>query len=260
MSLGIVVGAVLTVRFARSKGITSESAHYELVLWTVIGGMLGARVTHVLDNLSFYTEHPLQILRIWEGGLGWYGGLIGALLVSIIYCKLKHLPFGKLADAAAPGVMLGLAIGRIGCTINGDAHGIETSLPWGMIYTHPDSYVPLTLLGVPTHPSPVYEIFWVLGVCAFLLFLKDQFRSDGALLLLMLGAYSFGRFIISWSRDEPAILGSLHQSHVISLILIALSIGFLIYRESRAEKDDLDDYFNDDLSEDNNHAFISESP
>jgi phosphatidylglycerol:prolipoprotein diacylglycerol transferase len=122
--------------------------------------------------------------------------------------------------------MLGLSIGRIGCTINGDAAGTPTSLPWAFTYTHPDSFAPLW---VATHPAPVYEILWIMAILGLLWWLKGKIKPDGSLFLVMLAAYSFGRFIISWARDEGAVLGPLHQSHIISLVLFVAAV-FLLFR------------------------------
>jgi len=168
----------------------------------------------------------VKILAFHEGGLAGYGGLIGGIVAVVIYARVKKFSLGRFADAAAPGVILGLSIGRIGCTSNGDAAGTPTSLPWGLVYTHPDSFAPLW---VSTHPAPVYEILWNLAVVGVLLWLTGKIRPDGSIFLVMLATYSVGRFIISWARDEAAVLGPLHQSHIISLVLFAVAVGLLIY-------------------------------
>jgi len=123
--------------------------------------------------------------------------------------------------------MLGLAVGRIGCTINGDAAGTRTSSSLGITYTHPDAFAPL---GVPTQPAPIYEILWLIIVVAVLIWLRRKVRPEWSLFLIMLASYSFGRFFISWVRDEPAVLGPLHQSHIISIVLFVGAVVFLIYR------------------------------
>ena len=128
-----------------------------------------------------------------------------------------------------PGVILGLSIGRIGCTVNGDSPGTATSLPWGFTYTHPDAFSPPW----PTHPAAVYEILWNMVILMVLWRWWKRLSPDGSLFLVMLAAYSFGRFWISWMRDEPAVFGPLHQSHVISLLLFVIAVGLLAYRKAR---------------------------
>jgi phosphatidylglycerol:prolipoprotein diacylglycerol transferase len=223
MFLGIVVGVVLTLRLAKKAGIAEDTIITGAILAVVLG-LIGARLVHVIDSWEIYSKDLVKILAFHEGGLAWYGGLIGGIVAVVIYARVKKFSLGRFADAAAPGVILGLSIGRIGCTINGDAAGTPTSLPWGLVYTHPDAP-----LWVSTHPAPVYEILWNLAVVGALLWLRGKIRPDGSIFLVMLTAYSFGRFIISWSRDEAAVLGPLHQSHIISLVLFVVGVGLLVY-------------------------------
>lgn len=225
MFVGIAAAVVLTLHLAKKAGIADDTVITGAICAVVLG-LIGARIVHVIDSWSIYSRDPLKILAFHEGGLAWYGGLIGGILGVVIYSRIKKFSLGRFADAAAPGVMLGLSIGRIGCTINGDAAGTPTSLPWGFVYTHPDSFAPLW---VSTQPAAVYEIFWNMAVFGLLLWLRGKIKPDGSLFLLMLAAYSFGRFIISWARDEAPVLGPLHQSHIISLVLFVVAMALLVY-------------------------------
>lgn len=228
MVIGIVVATLLTGRLASKEGIKREDV-YTAALWIVIFGLIGARLSHVIDEFEYYRDDISQILAIWEGGMGWYGGLIGGIIGGVVYSKLYKIPLGKLADAVAIGGFLGLAIGRIGCTINGDSYGIVTSLPWGLTYTHPDAYA--DPFSMPGHPAPVYEIIWILVIVTVLFRFRGRLKPPGSSFLLMLALYSFGRFFISWVRDEPAVLGPLHQAHIISLALFTIAVAFLVYRK-----------------------------
>ncbi len=225
MFLGIVVGVVLTLRLAKKASI-AEDTIITGAICAVVLGLIGARLVHVIDSWEIYSKDLPKILAFHEGGLAWYGGLLGGILAVVIYSRIRKFSLGRFADAAAPGVILGLSIGRIGCTINGDAAGTPTSLPWGFVYTHPDSFAPLW---VATHPAPVYEILWNMAVFGLLLWLRGKIKPDGSIFLVMLAAYSFGRFIISWARDEAAVLGPLHQSHIISLVLFVVAVALLVY-------------------------------
>lgn len=234
MFLGIVVGVVLTLRLAKKAGIAEDTIITGAILAVVLG-LIGARLVHVIDSWEIYSKDLVKILAFHEGGLAWYGGLIGGIVAVVIYARVKKFSLGRFADAAAPGVILGLSIGRIGCTINGDAVGTPTSLPWGFVYTHPDSFAG-KYLWAATHPAPVYEILWNLAVFGLLLWLRGKIRPDGSIFLVMLATYSFGRFIISWARDEAAVLGPLHQSHIISLVLFVVAVGLLIYLKAGRAK------------------------
>lgn len=234
MFIGIAVGLALTLPLARRLGIQDEIT-YTAAIWAVIFGFAGARLTHVIDNWSYYSQDPVEILAIQKGGLGWYGALIGGILGVAIYARLKKFSLARFADATAPGIILGLSIGRIGCTLNGDSPGTSTSMPWGFVYTN-TPFVPFELLGVPTHPAAVYEILWNMVILVVLWRLWRRLSPDGSLFLVSLVMYSVGRFVISWYRAEPPVLGPLHQSHIISIIIFAIAVGLLAYRKTRLVK------------------------
>jgi phosphatidylglycerol---prolipoprotein diacylglyceryl transferase len=234
MFIGIIVGVLLTLYLARRAGFTDDII-YTSSICAVIFGLIGARITHILDHLDYYSDNPAKIIAIQEGGLGWYGGLIGGVLAVVIYSRIRKFSLARFADAAAPGIMLGLSIGRIGCTINGDSVGTPTSLPWGFVYTNPDSFAGF-YLNVATHPAPVYEIIWNMALFGVLWRLKDRIKPDGSLFLVMIAVYSFGRFFISFVRDEVPVLGPLHESHLISIALFVIAVALLAYRKVRLVK------------------------
>lgn len=225
MLLGIVAGTLLVFRLGPRYGISRETV-INAAFWIVLGGLLGARLTHVADNLDTYSQYPTQILAFWSGGLGWYGGLLGGIVAGTIFAWKNKLNIGRFADLVGLGGILGLAIGRMGCTVNGDAWGTPTNLPWGLTYTHPDAFADLYVAG---HPSPVYEILLIAIIFGGLWKLKDRLRPNGALFLIMLASYSFGRFFISWTRAESAVLGPLHQAHIISIVIFIAAIALMVY-------------------------------
>ncbi|MFC2018315.1 prolipoprotein diacylglyceryl transferase, partial [Chloroflexota bacterium] len=170
MVTGIIVAVLLSGRWAEKEGITAETV-YTSAFWIVLFGLIGARLSHVIDDFDFYSDNISQIPAVWEGGMGWYGGYVGGIVGGVVYAKLTKIPLGKFADAIALGGILGLAIGRIGCTMNGDAYGTPASLPWGLTYTHVDTYADLFVKG---HPAPVYEIIWILSISIALWLLSGK--------------------------------------------------------------------------------------
>jgi phosphatidylglycerol:prolipoprotein diacylglycerol transferase len=234
MFVGIAVGLALTLLLARRVGIQDEIT-YTAAIWAVIFGFVGARLTHVIDNWSYYSQDPVEMLAVQRGGLGWYGALIGGTLGVAIYARLKKFPLGRFADAVAPGIILGLSFGRIGCTLNGDSVGTATSLPWSIVYTNPNSFAG-DLLWDPTHPAAVYEILWNMVILVVLWRLWRRLSPDGSLFLVSLVMYSVGRFAISWFRAEDHVLGPLHQSHTISLAIFIIAAGLLAYRKTHLVK------------------------
>ena len=224
MVLGIAIGIGLALYRAKHAEISREVI-YTAMLWAIPLATVGARLVHVLDNIEYYSHSPEKIIAVWEGGLSFYGGLLGGIVAVVIWARVKGFSLGRFADLAAPCIILGLAIGRIGCVINGDAAGTPTSLPWGLVYTHPGAYAPLWVAG---HPAPIYEIIWDLMVFTALWRLQGRLKPDGSLFLIFLALYSFGRFLISWVRLEPEVLGPLHQAHIISLVLFVVAIALLV--------------------------------
>ena len=229
--LAVIVGIVVSLRLAKGDGIDRGSI-YSIAPWAILGGIVGARLFHVLDYLALYANEPVAMLRFWDGGLSIFGAILGGTLAVAIYARVSGLSLGHLADLIAPGLILAQAVGRIGCTINGDAYGIETSLPWAFVYKDlPGVYAPP---GIPGHPAPVYEIIWDLLVFASIWKLRGRIRPEGSLFLVYLSLYSFGRFFLSFLRGgEQAVLGPLHQAHIIALLVLAVCVPLLIYRMRR---------------------------
>jgi phosphatidylglycerol:prolipoprotein diacylglycerol transferase len=236
--LAVLAAVILVARLSKEKAIAIEDV-YSTALWGVIGGIIGARLFHVIDKWStIYQYDPKQALYFWEGGLSLYGALVGGFVFGITYAAIRKMPLGKVADLAAPGMILAQAIGRIGCTINGDAYGTPTSLPWGVIYTNPKAAATagpwVNGVLVAGQPVPVYEIIYDLLILALLLRLRKRLKNDWMLFLIYASLYSVGRFGLSFIRgDEQAILGPLHQAQVISLIVIAISVPLLIWLARR---------------------------
>jgi len=232
MVIGIIVAILLSSRMAPKEGIMPQ-AIYTSAFWILLFGFAGARVTHVIDEFDYYSDHILQIFAPWKGGLGWYGGYIGGMIGAVVYAKFARIPLGRFVDTLSLGVILGLAIGRVGCTINGDSYGTPTSLPWGLTYTNHNAFAELFVKG---HPAPVYEIIWILVISFVLWKLRERLSPPGSLFLATVAMYSFGRFFISWVREEPSVLGPLHQSHILSIILFVGAVAFLIYRKMSLAK------------------------
>ena len=236
-ALAVVVGFVMIIRLAKGAGIPASSAS-PAILCGIIGGIIFARLFHVLDYFADYSRNPAAIFRIWEGGIAIYGAILGGSMTGALYAKLRGFSMeliGRFGDAAAPGLILGMAIGRVGCTINGDAYGTPTTWPWGVSYTHPNRATPTSIWYVG-HPAPVYEIIWDLLVFAVLWRLRGRLKPDGVLFLLYLCLYSLGRFFISYVRVNKEVLFGLQQAQVIALLVLIVCVPSIIYlTRKRAE-------------------------
>ncbi len=225
VALAILTLILWTLREVRRGANLSYDTVFAAALVGIPSGIIFSRLLHVVDRWDYYSQNPGQI--IGASGLTIYGAVLGAALAIWIYSKVSKFQFGYFADVIAPGIILAQAIGRVGCTINGCCYGIATALPWGVVYTHPDSLAPL---GVATHPAVVYELIWDLIVFAVLLKLRGRFKPDGSLFLVYLGLYSLWRVGIDFLREGTPFLFGLHQAQVIAIIVLAITVSLLAYR------------------------------
>lgn len=216
IAVGIALGIWVALREARRLGL-DEDAVYNTALWGVVGGLLGARLFHVLDRIDFYIQNPATVLSIQQGGLAVWGGVIGGVAAGALYCRWAKLPLARVADVAAPGLLIGQIVGRVGSIVNGDAYGAPADLPWSFIYVHPDALIPD--LGEPTHPYPLYEIAWNLAVLGIIWRLRRQERPDGTVFLVYLLLYSLGRFLLTFVRQETILLFGLQQAQLLAVVL-----------------------------------------
>ncbi|MBI2860216.1 MAG: prolipoprotein diacylglyceryl transferase [Chloroflexi bacterium] len=226
--LAIVSAVFVASRLASKKGIAVDEI-YTLAIWTVIGGIIGARLFHVFDQWGYYSAHPEQILQFQRGGLAIWGALAGGAVALLVVGKLRRLPLLRLLDVMAPALLTAQMVGRLGCIINGDAYGGLTSLPWGFIYTHPGAMIPVELFGRPTHPYPVYEIIWNALTLAVVLWLGSRVGKEGAMFFTYLSFYSVGRFLLTFVRQENIIVAGLQQAQIIALAILAGAMVTFFY-------------------------------
>ncbi len=230
LALGIAAGLALTVREAKRKGMAVDPI-MDAAIWAVVGGLVGARLFHILDFWEYYSANPGEILSLQLSGLAIYGGLVGGVLAVAAFAAWKKLSFWRMADAAAVGIPLGQAVGRIGCLINGCNYGSPTDLPWGVVWTNPAAMAPVN--DVARHPAQAYEILLSLAVLVLVWILRKRLQTDGLLFLVYAAAYSLGRFPISMVREDTIALFGLRQAQVVGLAMIALALPLAFYLTRR---------------------------
>ncbi|HBG74764.1 MAG: prolipoprotein diacylglyceryl transferase [Chloroflexi bacterium GWB2_49_20] len=222
----IIVGIWLVAKEASRKGFKKD-AIYDIAVWIVLGGLIGARLFHVIDHWSdTFAADPIRVLNIWEGGLAIWGGITGGLIVGAILARRRGWRFPRLLDAAAPGLVLAQAIGRVACVITGDAMGKPTNGPFGFAYTSPNAMVPQ--LGVYYTPMPVYEIIANLGIFALLWSLRKKNWPDGLLFLIYLTLYSVERFFLAFTSSYQIMVYGLTQSQVVAMISFVIAIPLIV--------------------------------
>jgi len=234
IALAVLAAVVIGARRAKKKGISADEI-YLLAPWVLLGGLMGARLFHVADNFAYYMANPLQIIAFQQGGLAIWGGLAGGGIAGLVFARVRHIPIGRLLDALVPALLAAQIIGRFGCIINGDAYGGVSNLPWAFIYTNPNALIPANLLGVPTHPYPVYEIVWNVISLAVILRLEPRFKADGLVFLSYLSFYSVGRFVLTFVRQEKVWFWGLQQAQVlaIAVLIASLALFFYLWRRTR---------------------------
>ena len=225
VALAVLVLVLWMLREVRRGANLSYDTILTAALVGVPSGVIISRLLHIADRWEYYIVNPGQIIGF--SGLTFYGAVLGAALAIWIYSKAGNFQFGYIADLIAPAILLAQAVGRVGCTINGCCYGAPTSLPWGVVYTHPESFAPL---GIAIHPTQLYEIIYNLIVFAVLLKLRGRFKPDGSLFLVYLTLYSLWRFSIGFLREGTPFLFGLHQAQVIGLVVLAIAIPILAYR------------------------------
>jgi len=239
LMLGFIAGILLARREARRVGLSPE-VPLDLGVWILVAGVLGARGLYVALNWSFFAANPIEALRIWhEGGLSFYGGLLGGVVAGLIFTWRRGLSFWSVADMLAPGLALGYGIARFGCLLNGCCYGAPTSLPWGMRFPlWPDS----AILTDPSHPTQIYSALGSFAVLGVLMAVRRRLQVPGQLFLLYLMLYAVVRSTVEVLRKgytAEVLVGGLTQAQVASAVMFigALVVLLLRLRQARIPSD-----------------------
>jgi phosphatidylglycerol:prolipoprotein diacylglycerol transferase len=199
-------------------------------------GIIVSRLLHVIDQWDYYSQNPGLI--IGGSGLTIWGAVLGAALGVWVYSLIRKISFGHFADMLAPGIILAQAVGRIGCTILGDDYGFPTALPWGFIYTSPNSPANIAVGLTATHPVVLYEILYALIIFVILLSLRNKLRPDGSLFLVYLVFYSIWRIASDFLREGTDFLFGLHQAQFIGVVVLIICIVLMAWRTRWVKKEE----------------------
>ena len=222
-AVGVLVGVWVAARLSPRVGLDPDNT-YNLAFWCVAGGIVGARLLFVAENLAQFAANPISILFINEGGISIYGAVLGGTLAGVLAARI-----GRLADVAAPGLILGMGVGRIGDIINGEHHGLPTDLAIGVIYTHSRTLGPPASAG-PTHLAVGYEMALDLLIFGFLLWLIGRRLRPGTVYLAFLGLYSLARFLVSYLRVDQLILWDLRMAQLVAVVSLVVAAALLVLR------------------------------
>jgi len=239
--VGVIAAALLSYysakRFQQNADIVLDS-----LTWIVLGGIIGARVWHILTppasmveqgiTTMYYLTHPLDAIAIWRGGVGIPGAVAGGALAFYLYARKHNISFGLWADIFAPGLALGQAIGRWGNFVNQEVYGRPSNLPWA-ITIDPQHRLPEYLKQPTYHPLFLYESLFNFANMGFLLWLSFKYREKlkhGDVFLSYLVSYPIFRFFMEFLRLDNSYVGGINANQTFMLVIALLAGGFLIWR------------------------------
>jgi len=237
IAVAVVSLLVIMLREAKRLGITRDI--YSIFLCGVIGGVIGGRLGYVIYDWQHFVANPREIIGF--AGLAQSGMIIGIIVAALIYMGVTRMRFStllSLGDVLAVGAPLGLAIARIGCTINGCCHGQRSPFqffPLAVTYSPRDTIAP-EYWGVPLYPTQIYHLLWGLIVFAIVWRFRGKFKPEGGLFFFFLCIFAVGDFSLRFLRHGEPWLWGLRQSQFIDLAILAIFLPWLIIRLRQFKK------------------------
>lgn len=235
IGLGTMLALYLAIKESERRGLHKDT-FMDLMLFAVPIAIISARIYYVIFKWDYYSQNPAKIIAIWEGGIAIHGALIGSVVTAVIFAKVKGLSFWKIADIAAPSIILGQAIGRWGNFMNQEAHGgpIAEDQIQTFYNVLPDFIMDqMYINGVYYHPTFLYESIWNIAGFVILLMLRKVNLRRGEMFLTYVIWYSIGRFFVEGLRTDSLMLGDLRMAQVISIALVVGAIIILVFRRVR---------------------------
>jgi len=231
LALAYLAGLKLAMVRAQARGLDANRV-LDLGIYIIISALVGAKLLLLVTDYQTFSRDPRELLTLARSGGVFYGGLILAVGVALWYIRRIGLPLWTTCDVFAPGIALGHVVGRFGCFFAGCCYGKPTKLPWGITFTDPFAAANVgTPLGVPLHPTQLYEAGAELVILAVLLATERKGRPfAGRTFWLYMLLYAVSRFFIEFFRgDERGAVGMFSTSQFISVLLAPLAIVMLVY-------------------------------
>ena len=232
LAIAFWVGIELSARIARKRG-HDPLLIVDLGLVVLLSSVVGSRLLYVMTHLGDFRGDPWGVVRVWEGGLTFYGGLVAAVVLGVLFLRKKGRPVAEITDILAPQIALGISIARIGCFLNGCCFGVESTLPWACSFP-PDSLAGSVMRGIPLHPVQIYSAIANLVIALILYRLLSRHLPNGRVFSAFLVMYGCWRFIIDfWRYYEDRMLlgiGAVHitWNQVVSIVIILIGVGLLL--------------------------------
>ena len=239
--IGAILGIIMVIKEAKRYKYPVDFM-FNLCFWTIIIGIIGARLYYVLFNLDLYTNF-WDIFKIWEGGLAIHGGIIFGFITCLIYCKKYKARTIRILDFFVPALLLAQAIGRWGNFFNQEAYGAATSLSHLQSLHIPDFIIEgMNIGGVYYEPTFLYESLWcLLGLIIILIIRRLKFTKVGQPTALYLMWYGLGRFFIETMRTDSLMLGGFKVAQIISVIMVIIGLLAIMITGRKGRYEDLYD-------------------
>ena len=237
--LGVVAAVVIGERRWVARGGT-KGLVTDVATLAVPGGIVGARIYHVITSPDRYLEEPIAALYVWQGGLGIPGGIAGGFLVSWLVLRKRGIAKGAFADAVAPGVVVAQAIGRLGNWFNQELFGRPTTLPWGL-EIDPDN-ADAVANAEAYHPTFLYELLWNLGVAGVVIWADRRFRlGGGRAFALYVALYATGRLWIEALRiDDANTFFGVRLNVFVMLVVLLGALVYLVLRRGEGREEQVE--------------------
>jgi len=219
---GILVGLYFANRSAKQKGIDGEKI-LNLAFYLLLSGLFGARLIYVLTELPYFISNPVEIFMIQAGGLAIQGAILGGFIAAYSFCRYHKLSFAQVADVFAPSLLIGQAIGRIGCFLNGDAYGKITDF---------FLKVKFPMLAGFRHPSQLYESALDFIAFGLIMVWGKKFKNDGALFSVVIIIYSLIRFFVEFTRESDILAFGISYAQFAALATV-LVFGVVLAKQTR---------------------------
>jgi len=232
--IGYVIAIAVAIYFCRrylaDRGLTGDQFDTVVPL-AIAAGFVGGRLYFLLQNDFFwYLRHPIEMLAVWDGGMAFFGAILGGALAVALFAWRKHWPLAPMCDVAAMFALMGQPIGRLGNVVNGDILGAPTYLPWGFIYTNPHSFAASNTIAY--QPAAIYEMLCNLVLIALLYPLRRRV-AYGWLAMLYVAGYCVTQVVVFFWRDtEPVLALGLKQAQLTAIALLAVDMALMaiVYR------------------------------
>ena len=227
--LGVIIGCYIVIKESKKYNISKEKMS-DILFYTIIFGIIGARLYYVIFDLNYYLNNPVDIIKVWEGGLAIHGGIIAGILYLIYYTKKNNIKLLLMTDICIPGLLIGQALGRWGNFFNKEAHGPMVSLEY-LKQLHLPKFIinGMNINGIYYIPTFFYESIWcIIGLIIILLFRRINKIKLGQITGFYLIWYGIGRYVIESYRTDSLMINTLKQAQIISIIMILIGIILLI--------------------------------